>query len=127
MKTSEPANLPSANRMTSSAAPVRGADASPVEPLRDKPLPSGAGSARDVVQRESHIEFDERLVQGQTAAGAIYLFQRGESEFRSMVKLPESFRDRTVQPLLPHLPTTPGASTATVSPTAVPASATSKP
>ena len=58
-------------------------------------------AARATVQRESHIEFDDRLVQGQTAAGAIYLFQRGESEFRSMIKLPESFRDRTVRQLLP--------------------------
>ena len=65
------------------------------------PAPASAGSARETVQRESRIEFDERLVQGQTAAGAIYLFQRGESEFRSMIKLPESFRDRTVRQLLP--------------------------
>lgn len=74
--------------------------------------PAPAAPAREVVHRESHIEFDERLVQGQTAAGAIYLFQRGGSEFRSMVKLPESFRDRTVRPILPNsgtasTPTTP--------------------
>ena len=60
-----------------------------------------------MVQRESHIEFDERLVQGQTAAGAIYLFQRGESEFRSMVRLPDSFRERTVRPVLPPSPGAP--------------------
>jgi hypothetical protein len=48
-----------------------------------------------VVEHESHIEFDERLVHGQTAAGAIYLFQRAPSEFKSVVQPPESFRART--------------------------------
>ena len=61
-------------------------------------------AGRDVVQRESKIEFDERLVQGQTASGVIYLFQRGESEFRSMVQVPDSFRERTVSKLLPRQP-----------------------
>jgi hypothetical protein len=65
------------------------------------PAPAPAASGRDVVQRESKIEFDERLVQGQTAAGAIYLFQRGESEFNSMVKVPESFRERTIRRIFP--------------------------
>jgi hypothetical protein len=77
-----------------------------------KPAPSGGGASkstsstdgRSVVQRESHIEFDERLVQGQSAAGAIYLFQRGQSEFRSMVKPPDNFRERTVRPILPAPP-----------------------
>ena len=68
---------------------------------KGSPGTAPAGGARQTVQRESHIEFDERLVQGQTAAGAIYLFQRGESEFRSMVRMPESFRDRSVRPILP--------------------------
>lgn len=72
---------------------------SPPKRVAEEPVAPAAGG-REVVQRESRIEFDERLVQGQTAAGAIYLFQRGESEFRSMVKLPESFRERTVRGLL---------------------------
>lgn len=61
-------------------------------------------SPRDVVQRESRIEFDERMVQGQTAAGAIYLFQRGEAEFRSMIEVPSSFRERTVNTVFPDSP-----------------------
>ena len=74
-----------------------GAEALQPAPVRTAP----SESARDVVQRESKIEFDERLVQGQTAAGAIYLFQRGESEYRSLIKPPDSFRDRTVKKLFP--------------------------
>ena len=86
------------------------ADATQTPKKTEAPAPA---PAREVVQRESHIEFDERLVQGQTAAGAIYLFQRGESEFKSMVKLPESFRDRTVRPLLPNTGAAPAPTTAT--------------
>jgi hypothetical protein len=54
-----------------------------------------ASSGHDVVERESQIEFDERMVKGQTAAGAIYLFQRSPSEFKSIVKVPDTFRPRT--------------------------------
>ena len=46
-----------------SRAPVRGS-------VVEFPSPPPPASARETVQRESRIEFDERLVQGQTAAGA---------------------------------------------------------
>jgi len=62
----------------------------------------GAPVTREVVERESHIEFDERVVRGQTAAGAIYLFQRAPSEFKSIVQVPDSFRSRTVELLSPR-------------------------
>jgi hypothetical protein len=58
------------------------------------------GAPHDVVARESHIEFDERMIKGQTAAGAIYLFQRAPTEFKSIVTVPESFRPRTTALLL---------------------------
>lgn len=61
-----------------------------------------ASSAHQVVERESRIEFDERMVRGQSAAGAIYLFQRSPSEFKSIVQVPESFRPRTVAILTPR-------------------------
>jgi len=50
----------------------------------------------DAARRESRIEFDERMVQGQSAAGAIYLFQRADAAFSSMIAPPESFRERTL-------------------------------
>jgi hypothetical protein len=68
------------------------------------PAPPPPKSGREVVERESKIEFDERAIQGQTASGAIYLFQRGESEFRSMIQVPDSFRERTVKQILPDAP-----------------------
>jgi hypothetical protein len=61
--------------------------------------PTGGRSGNEVVERESHIEFDERMVHGQTAAGAIYLFQRAPSEFKSVVQPPDSFRGRTTSML----------------------------
>jgi hypothetical protein len=42
----------------------------------------------------SRIEFDDRLVQGQTnKANAIYLFERRESALRSLLKKRENFHD----------------------------------
>jgi hypothetical protein len=63
-----------------------------VEPPKAGPVPAGP-----VAARESRIEFDERMVRGQSAAGAVYLFQRSPSEFKSIVQVPESFRARTVE------------------------------
>jgi hypothetical protein len=59
-------------------------------------------TAHQVVERESHIEFDERMVRGQSAAGAIYLFNRSPNEFKSIVKVPEGFRPRTVALVAPR-------------------------
>jgi hypothetical protein len=56
-----------------------------------------AAKAGDAAHRESRIEFDERMVQGQTAAGAIYLFQRADAAFSSMIAPPVSFRERTIR------------------------------
>ena len=102
------APLPAVPVQRSTTAPRGAVDASVLAGTRTAaPVarPAPTGNARETVQRESHIEFDERLVQGQTAAGAIYLFQRGESEFRSMIRLPESFRERTTRALFHGVPT----------------------
>ncbi len=45
----------------------------------------------------TRIEFDERLIQGQTKkANSIYIFKRQQSEIRSLVKRSRSFRKRIV-------------------------------
>jgi len=41
------------------------------------------------------------MLRGQSASGVIYLFQRSPSEFKSIVQVPDSFRDRTVEMLTP--------------------------
>jgi hypothetical protein len=89
-------------------APKHASDAAaakPAPPPKTTGAPASSGAApaaapassggHDVVQRESNIEFDERSVRGQTAAGAIYLFQRSPSEFKSIIKVPDTFRPRT--------------------------------
>jgi hypothetical protein len=54
---------------------------------------------RESVRQESRIEFDERMLRGQSAAGVIYLFQRTPSDWKSIVEVPDSFRLRTVNVL----------------------------
>jgi hypothetical protein len=58
-------------------------------------------SARESVRQESRIEFDERMLRGQSAAGVIYLFQRSPSDWKSTVEVPDSFRQRTVDVVTP--------------------------
>ena len=56
---------------------------------------------RESVRQESRIEFDERMLRGQSAAGVIYLFQRTPSDWKSIVEVPDSFRARTVEVVAP--------------------------
>ena len=56
---------------------------------------------RESVRQESRIEFDERMLRGQSAAGVIYLFQRTPSDWKSIVEVPDSFRARTVDVVVP--------------------------
>jgi hypothetical protein len=55
---------------------------------------SGGGEAAGGRRGPSRIEFDDRLVQGQTnKANAIYLFERRESALRSLLKKRTNFHD----------------------------------
>jgi len=55
------------------------------------------------IKRGERIEFDERLIQGQTAkAGALYLFDRKPSDLRSMVHERESYRTEMVEQVFPQ-------------------------
>ena len=64
--------------------------------------PTNATTGHEVVEHESRIEFDERMVRGQTAAGAIFLFQRTPMDLKSIVEVPTSFREKTVELLVPQ-------------------------
>jgi hypothetical protein len=81
-------------------------------PREGTPVKAGGGQAdtrsassqpplRESVRQESRIEFDERMLRGQSAAGVIYLFQRTPSDWKSIVEVPESFRARTVNVVAP--------------------------
>jgi hypothetical protein len=90
-------------------APVRAVPVSTPEPAaaRAKPGPSEVRASetrtpvRESARQESRIEFDERMLRGQSAAGVIYLFQRTPSDWKSIVEVPDSFRPRTVNVLAP--------------------------
>jgi hypothetical protein len=61
------------------------------------------GGGNPALQRGTRLEFDGRLVQGQTArSGAVYLFERGRSELRSMVRERQSYRDEIVKTVFPE-------------------------
>lgn len=66
-------------------------------PAKQPPPPAAAAkeAAVDAATRQgpTRVEFDERMLQGQTnKANAIYLFQRRESALRSLVKKRTGFR-----------------------------------
>jgi hypothetical protein len=83
------------------AAPAgKSATAKPVAEVKPQSGDLRAGT-REAVRQESRIEFDERMLRGQSASGVIYLFQRTPSEFKSIVQVPDSFRPRTVEILSP--------------------------
>ena len=57
---------------------------------------------RKTLQRGERVEFDARLIQGQSAkAGAVYLFARVATNLKSMVKERTSFRDKVVRTVYP--------------------------
>jgi len=57
----------------------------------------GGGSGGPPSRGPTRIDFDDRLIQGQTnKSGAVYLYDRKELKQRSMVKVRESFRQEIV-------------------------------
>ena len=62
-----------------------------------------AAPQASALRRGARVEFDGRLVQGQTAkSGAIYLFGRKRSELRSMVLHRESYRVEILRTVYPR-------------------------
>jgi hypothetical protein len=90
------------------AAPPKDEPVQPDPSPAPAPSPSGGGGAAkgapapENLQRGGRVEFDGRLVQGQTAkSGAIYLFARQRTDLRSMVRERVEYRKeilRTVNP-----------------------------
>ncbi|MEW6441115.1 MAG: hypothetical protein AB1640_09305 [bacterium] len=54
------------------------------------------------LKRAGRIDFDERLIMGQSLkAGAIYLFERKDSEIRSMIRIRKDYRKELLEPIEP--------------------------
>ncbi len=77
--------------------------AKPAPPPKAPPPAPPAAPASDLVPKTSfsgptRIDFDDRLIQGQTnKSGAVYLFDRKETGISSMVKRRKSFRHLTIR------------------------------
>ena len=74
-------------------------DAKPLESTA--PAASSAGESASAAAAPSRgparIDFDDRLIQGQTnKSGAVYLYDRKELKTRSMIRERESFRSETL-------------------------------
>ena len=74
----------------------------PRDPRASEPAPAadvgggggGAGMSSEVRRGMARIEFDDRLIQGQTnKANAIYLFERRESALRSLLRKRTHFHE----------------------------------
>jgi hypothetical protein len=90
-------------------APAPAAEPAPEEPA---PAPAGQPTADPVdpgnLRRGGRVEFDGRLVQGQTAkSGAIYLFARKRSQLRSMVQERVDYRKEVLRTVYPEWQGTP--------------------
>jgi len=58
---------------------------------------ASASNAAPPTRGPTRIDFDDRLIQGQTnKSGAVYLYDRKELKTRSMVQKRETFRDEIV-------------------------------
>ena len=63
---------------------------------------TGAEGEPRSLKRARHMEFDERLIMGQSLkSGALYLFERKDSEIQSMLKIRRDYRQELLAPLEP--------------------------
>ncbi len=71
------------------------------DPATDRSVPAGGSPSMGSMRRSSRMEFDERLVKGQTAkSGAVYLFKRVPRKLPGLVPMRRSYRQRIVSPVL---------------------------
>ncbi|WP_223752401.1 hypothetical protein [Myxococcus sp. RHSTA-1-4] len=86
-----------AGKKASSKAPPKIETKSPAvaDPVTGEP--DAAASAAPPQRGPARIDFDDRLIQGQTnKSGAVYLYDRKELKTRSMIRERESFRAETL-------------------------------
>ena len=66
-------------------------------PSATAPEAAGTDQGPGPVRGPTRIDFDDRLIQGQTnKSGAVYLYDRKELKIRSMIKKRENFREEIV-------------------------------
>jgi hypothetical protein len=76
-------------------SPKKAAPTAPTPAPEAAPAP--ADGAPSTVRGPTRIDFDDRLIQGQSnKSGAVYLYDRKELKIRSMIKKRDNFRDEIV-------------------------------
>ncbi len=66
-------------------------------PVTEAAAPAGDSGGAPQMRGPTRIDFDDRLIQGQTnKSGAVYLYDRKELKIRSMIKKRENFREEIV-------------------------------
>jgi len=74
----------------------------PPKTQQQAPPAADAGDGQEL-RRGEKVEFDARLIQGQTAkAGAVFLFERVSSDLSSMVKERRSYRQEIIEEVFPQ-------------------------
>lgn len=85
------------------ASPAGRAPAGPGRPAADPRVTAEPKEDDRELRRGERVEFDGRLIEGQTAAsGAIYLFERLPSELRSMVQERRAYRREILETVYPN-------------------------
>lgn len=79
------------------AAPVPAAAPAAAPGPSAEAAPAAGGDGATGVRGPTRIDFDDRLIQGQSnKSGAVYLYDRKELKVRSMIKKRDNFRDEIV-------------------------------
>lgn len=87
---------PAAPAKKPAAAPTPSGIPSRATPT-DEAAPAEASAAPPTTRGPTRIDFDDRLIQGQSnKSGAVYLYDRKELKVRSMIKKRETFREEIV-------------------------------
>ena len=97
-RTARSSKSKSAKKSSSKAPPKIETKSSAVtDPVTGEPDAAASASAAPPQRGPSRIDFDDRLIQGQTnKSGAVYLYDRKELKTRSMIRERESFRSETL-------------------------------
>jgi len=67
---------------------------------QDEPEPAAESEESTAPRGGGRMEFDERLVKGEKAAGSVYLFKRRPRTLPGLVPMRRSYRTRIVEPVL---------------------------
>ncbi|WP_375771151.1 hypothetical protein NR798_09710 [Archangium gephyra] len=98
-----PPNKAEPSRKSEPSRQVEPASGRVTEPVSGEP--SAASSAAPPTRGPARIDFDDRLIQGQTnKSGAVYLYDRKELKTRSMIRERDNFRSEIVSTVYDQQP-----------------------